>query len=926
MGCASGDPGTTFGTLTSTAAQVRSGCQVRFGSNDSLAELRLVQSDGVGTALATVPDFVQGTADWSVGTGAFGACLANADEVTVSVWNKAGASGCVTSDATLWQGVAAGTTGSTALLAQTTTTGVVDADIELSFGVRAGSTIQSGTLGGGVLLLDVIAAVPPVAPAVTIAPAIVGTPRQGQSLTVSNGTWSGSPTTYARQWTRCDGAGNNCTDITGATSSSYLVDAADVGSTLRARVTAANAGGATTATTTQTPTIVPPAPTNTALQLVTGVALEGEILTTSTGTWTGSPTYAYQWQRCNSMGAACSDIPGATAGTYRVSAADVEFTLRSVVTATNAGGSGTANSATTDVAQPRMPVGTIIPWDSGGTVPAGWLVADGAAVSRTTWADLWDALRAGGTTSPYGNGDGSTTFNVPDMRSRFPIGRSVVGSPNERGDRFGAATHTHGLGGLASIPVHSHGFQPDHNHPFTTPNHRHQWDDPGGGDSIPTGAKSYIRSDLNLFTGYAQPSGTTTMFDDPLKSTGNDGQTVTNFGAAGMPAYEAVTYIVRAEAIANSTFCNAVWITARATAPAGTVPADGTTTSSCTGVAKAPPNLAGRLPLGVDSPGAGAAGPGTTYPLGARAGALDRGHAVTISASAHNANIPGHTHGVTLPNHRHDVPQSCLTCPSISENGAGSTFNAWKWADPTTSLPNTSPSDVTSSNSEAILSTSNASSASTDTDTPPYQSLMFTVPTATTSTAGVGTIVPYAGAIAPLGWVFAEGQVENRTGTYAVLWQALSGGSGTSPFGNGNGTTTFRLPDLRDRYPLGDDATHTRGTTGSGALSHTHVATVNNHTHVLDGTHTHAFTLPNHTHDVTVANFTTLGGGGTCNGCFMNEVNPALKVSFPDGDTVGRATAAPSNITTQSDGAGSYTTGASTNLPPSLTVRFIIKI
>lgn len=51
------------------------------------------------------------------------------------------------------------------------------------------------------------------------------------------------------------------------------------------------------------------------------------------------------------------------------------------------------------------------------TAPTGWIKANGAAVSRTTYADLFAAI---GTT--YGVGDGSTTFNLPDMRGEFPRG------------------------------------------------------------------------------------------------------------------------------------------------------------------------------------------------------------------------------------------------------------------------------------------------------------------------------------------------------------------------------------------------------------------------------------------------------------------------------------------------------------------------
>jgi hypothetical protein len=72
------------------------------------------------------------------------------------------------------------------------------------------------------------------------APAIAGTATQTQVLTVSNGDWAGSPSSYAYQWSRCDAAGATCVDIAGATTSTYTVAPEDVGSTLRASVTAQN--------------------------------------------------------------------------------------------------------------------------------------------------------------------------------------------------------------------------------------------------------------------------------------------------------------------------------------------------------------------------------------------------------------------------------------------------------------------------------------------------------------------------------------------------------------------------------------------------------------------------------------------------------------------------------------------------------------
>src|SRR3954469_19894830 len=92
------------------------------------------------------------------------------------------------------------------------------------------------------------------APANTTAPAVTGTPKVGQTLSVSNGTWTNSPTSYTYQWQRCTSS-TSCTNIAGATQKTYVVRSADAGRTLRAVVTAANADGSSTANSNQTSTV-----------------------------------------------------------------------------------------------------------------------------------------------------------------------------------------------------------------------------------------------------------------------------------------------------------------------------------------------------------------------------------------------------------------------------------------------------------------------------------------------------------------------------------------------------------------------------------------------------------------------------------------------------------------------------------------------
>jgi microcystin-dependent protein len=84
-----------------------------------------------------------------------------------------------------------------------------------------------------------------------------------------------------------------------------------------------------------------------------------------------------------------------------------------------------------------LPLGAMIPFP-GGTIPDNYLLCDGSAVSRTTYALLFNVI---GTT--YGPGDGSTTFNLPDMRSRTLVGVDTRDSDlNAVGKTYGEKTHT----------------------------------------------------------------------------------------------------------------------------------------------------------------------------------------------------------------------------------------------------------------------------------------------------------------------------------------------------------------------------------------------------------------------------------------------------------------------------------------------------
>lgn len=172
--------------------------------------------------------------------------------------------------------------------------------------------------------------------------------------------------------------------------------------------------------------------------------------------------------------------------------------------------------------------------------PAGWLLCDGSAVSRATYAALFAVI---GTT--YGNGNGSTTFNLPDRRGRFGLGKAAAGTGSVLGSSGGTLDHNH------SVPAHAHVIPP---HTHTVPAHQHSIPRNGWAtaENIPplAGVLQAGGSGIGSESAATQVTadgltGPSTAQVTTQQAAGNTGDSAVLTSGNANPAYLVVNYIIK---------------------------------------------------------------------------------------------------------------------------------------------------------------------------------------------------------------------------------------------------------------------------------------------------------------------------------------------------------------------------------------------
>lgn len=179
---------------------------------------------------------------------------------------------------------------------------------------------------------------------------------------------------------------------------------------------------------------------------------------------------------------------------------------------------------------------------AGVDAPQGWLLCNGSAVSRTVYADLFAVVG-----TAYGAGDGTTTFNLPDLRGRVPVGLDAGQVEFDvRGEAGGAKTHTLAA---AELPSHTHSINHDHASVSTSSAGAHTHG-PGGGVTNFVGLEGQGNAGLQFatggtrFTATASAGGHSHTVDLPVFS-GTSGSAGSGSAHNNLQPYLVVNYLIK---------------------------------------------------------------------------------------------------------------------------------------------------------------------------------------------------------------------------------------------------------------------------------------------------------------------------------------------------------------------------------------------
>ncbi len=536
------------------------------------------------------------------------------------------------------------------------------------------------------------------------------------------------------------------------------------------------------------------------------------------------------------------------------------------------------------------------------TAPDGYLLENGAAVSRTEYAALFAVI---GTT--FGVGDGSTTFNLPDSRGRVAVNKSSDAEFDTLGEKNGAKTHTLSA---TEMPSHTH-TQDAHAHSVVYPGTRGGSQqiiasDYNGGGSLSAGAP-VLATNMSAFANAAYAAATTAT----NQNTGGGGahnniqpSIVKNF---------AIKYIAgdsSASTASAGTSISGYWVSA----PEGYLVEDGSAISRSTysdlfnviGVQHGAGNGSTTFNL-PDSRGRTAVNKSADTEfdvLGEKNGA--KTHTLsTAEMPSHTHTQNAHTHAIVMPGtlggSQHIIASDFAGGGSLSAGVINSVGNMSAFGGPAYATATT----ATNQNTGGGGAHNNIQPSIVKLSVIKYS------PSATSQAiAPTGTSTQGYWATAPNGYLLEDGSAVSRT-TYASLFAVIG-----TLHGVGDGSTTFNLPDSRGRVAVNKSPDAEFDTLGekNGAKTHTLSATeMPSHTHTQNA----------HTHTIAIDG--TLGGsqkriyGDYAGGGGLSSATPTLTGGMSA--FASAAYAAATTATNQNTGGG----GAHNNIQPSIVKNFAIK-